>query len=110
MAIILLGAVQGLMGMGFPWPRSFAVGVLVAAGVFAGLFLIPLNASLQAESHQDKVGKTIATQNMIENAAMLAAGAFAYINVRVGFDPSQLFFGLAALVIGVVAWLKIPSR
>lgn len=107
-AVTLLGAVQWLIGIGLPWPRPFAIGVLIVAGVFAGLFLIPLNAALQAESHQDKLGKTIATQNLIENTAMLAAGVFAYANVKIGFDPSQLFFGLAVLVAVVVAWLKIP--
>jgi len=95
---------------GLPWPRLFAIGVLIVAGVFAGLFLIPLNAALQAESHQGKLGKTIATQNFIENTAMLAAGGFAYLNVKKGFDPSQLFFCLAALVAVVVAWLKIPLK
>lgn len=109
-AIALLGAVQWLTGAGLPWPRPFAIGVLIVAGVFAGLFLIPLNASLQAESHKDKLGKTIATQNFIENTAMLAAGVFAYVNVKKGFDPSQLFFCLAALVAVVVAWLKIPEK
>ena len=105
-----LGAVQMLTEAGLPWPRLFAIGVLIVAGVFAGLFLIPLNAALQAESHQGKLGKTIATQNFIENTAMLAAGGFAYLNVKKGVDPSQLFFCLAALVAAVVAWLKIPLK
>jgi len=107
-AIALLGAVQWLAGLGLPWPRPFAIGVLIVAGLFAGLFLIPLNAALQAESHQDKLGKTIATQNFIENTAMLGASVFAWVNVKQGFDPSQLFYCLAVLVAVVVAWLKIP--
>ena len=109
-AIALLGAVKWLIGAGLPWPRPFAIGVLIVAGLFAGLFLIPLNAALQAESHQDKLGKTIATQNFIENTAMLGASVFAWINVKQGFDPSQLFYCLAVLVTVVVAWLKIPER
>jgi MFS transporter, LPLT family, lysophospholipid transporter len=80
------------------------------AGVMAGLFLIPLNAALQAESHQDKLGKTIATQNSLENLAMLAGSLFAFTNVSIGFDPSQLFFALAALVAIVVSVLRIPQR
>lgn len=109
-AIALLGAVKWLGGHGLPWPKPFAIGVLIVAGLFAGLFLIPLNAALQAESHQDKLGKTIATQNFIENTAMLAAGVFAWVNVKKGFDPSQLFYCLAVLVAVVVAWLRIPER
>ena len=109
-AIALLGAVKWLTGVGLPWPKPFAIGALIVAGLFAGLFLIPLNAALQAESHQDKLGKTIATQNFIENTAMLAAGVFAWVNVKKGFDPSQLFYCLAVLVAVVVAWLRIPER
>jgi LPLT family lysophospholipid transporter-like MFS transporter len=90
--------------------RPFVITVLIVAGIIAGLFLIPLNAALQAESHQDKLGKTIATQNLFENLAMLAGSIFAYANVKVGFDPSQLFMGLATLVFVVVCFLKIPVR
>jgi LPLT family lysophospholipid transporter-like MFS transporter len=90
--------------------RPFVITVLIVAGIIAGLFLIPLNAALQAESHQDKLGKTIATQNLFENLAMLAGSIFAYANVKVGFDPSQLFMGLATLVFVVVCFLEIPVR
>ena len=60
-------------------------------GLMAGLFLIPLNAALQAESHKDKLGKTIATQNGFENLAMLCGSVIAFIDVKVGFNPSELF-------------------
>ncbi|MBI3879588.1 MAG: MFS transporter, partial [Verrucomicrobia bacterium] len=107
-AIGLLAAVGWFMGHGLAHPQPFVIGVLAVAGVFAGLFLIPLNAALQAESHQDKLGKTIATQNCLENIAMLGGSAFAWVNVNAGVDPSQLFLGLAALVAVVVCFLKIP--
>ena len=109
-SVAVLGGVQWLLHHGFDYPRGLSISVLVVAGLFAGLFLIPLNAALQAESNQGKLGKTIATQNGIENAAMLIGGGFAYVNVRIGFDPSQLFLGLAALVAVVSIWLKIPQR
>jgi hypothetical protein len=34
----------------------------------------------------------------------------AYIDVKVGFNPSQLFLVLAAFVAVVVIWLKIPGK
>ena len=35
---------------------------------------------------------------------------FAFVNVQVGFDPSQLFMALAALVALVAAWLRFPKN
>ena len=107
--ISLLGAANWFLTHGSIPMRPFVITVLIVAGIIAGLFLIPLNAALQAESHQDKLGKTIATQNLFENVAMLAGSVFAFANVKVGFDPSQLFLGLALLVAVVVVFLKIPA-
>jgi LPLT family lysophospholipid transporter-like MFS transporter len=109
-AVALLGGVDWFVHNGLDYPRAISITILIVAGVIAGLFLIPLNAALQAESHQDKLGKTIATQNGFENLAMLAGSAFALINVRIGFDPSQLFLGLAAFVCIVTIWLNIPAK
>jgi LPLT family lysophospholipid transporter-like MFS transporter len=80
------------------------------SGLIAGLFLIPLNAALQAESHKDKLGKTISTQNGLENLAMLGGAAIAFLDIKVGFNPSELFLALAAFVFIVVIWLKIPEK
>jgi LPLT family lysophospholipid transporter-like MFS transporter len=108
-AVFLLGTDKWLVQAGFGHVHAFSVVVLILAGVAGGLFLIPLNAALQAESHQDKLGKTIATQNCLENLAMLASSGFALVNVTAKLDPSQLFFCLAAVVAVVVALLRIPS-
>jgi LPLT family lysophospholipid transporter-like MFS transporter len=89
---------------------TLAAAVLVATGLIAGLFLIPLNAALQAESHKDKLGKTIATQNGCENLAMLCGSLLACVDVLVGFNPSELLLALAAFVAMSTVWLKIPDR
>ncbi len=108
--ITLLGLTQWFMKIGLTNPSYFVIPVLIIAGIAAGLFLIPLNAALQAESHQDKLGKTIATQNLLENLAMLGGSTFAFINVKIGFNPSQLLLALAVLVFLVVTWLRIPKN
>jgi len=94
----------------YAYLNRLSIVILILAGLMAGLFLIPLNAALQAESHQDKLGKTIATQNFFENAAMIAGSVLAIVNVRIGLDPSQLFLGLAAFVCVAAAFLKIPEK
>jgi LPLT family lysophospholipid transporter-like MFS transporter len=84
--------------------------LLVAAGVAAGLFLIPLNAALQAESDPARLGKTIAVQNLGDNLGMLLAGAYVFAGVQGGISSSGIFLGLAVGVIAVVAWMRFTPR
>jgi len=84
------------------------VPTLICCGVFAGLFLIPLNAALQAESDPSKLGKTIACQNFQENVAMSVSGVLVTIAANQGFTPQAVFLGLAAVVAMSVVALRIP--
>ena len=63
-----------------------AVPILILIGASAGLFLIPLNAALQAESHPDKLGKTIAAQNFVDNVAMAAGGGLVLLAIGSNID------------------------
>jgi LPLT family lysophospholipid transporter-like MFS transporter len=107
--IAVLGCIGWMMTHGLGHIGTWSALVLIVTGLIAGLFLIPLNAALQAESHKDKLGKTIATQNGFENLAMLGGSLLAYLDVKVGFNPSELFLALALFAAIVVAWLKIPD-
>jgi len=109
-AIAAMGSVGWLVRGGLDYPKTLSLIILVVTGFVAGLFLIPLNAALQAESHKDKLGKTIATQNGFENLAMLSGSFLAFLQVKSGFSPSELFLGLGLFVCLLVFWLKIPSR
>lgn len=102
-ALILL---VGLIGR--QTHAALIVSVLIAAGTCGGLFLIPLNAAIQAETDQTKLGKTIAVQNFINNLAMLSGGGFIYLATNLNSTPSGNFLILAALVAAFVCWLKIP--
>ncbi len=84
--------------------------LLVATGVTAGLFLIPLNAALQAESDPEKLGKTIAVQNLGDNLGMLTAGVYVFASVKAGLSSSGVFLGLAIGVTTLVAWLRFAGR
>jgi predicted MFS family arabinose efflux permease len=103
-------ASAGWLSAGLDYPKALAIVVLLLTGLMAGLFLIPLNAALQAESHKDSLGKTIAAQNGFENFAMLCGSLIAYLNVKRGFNPSQLFLVLAVFVAVVTIFLKIPPK
>ena len=84
--------------------------LLIATGITAGLFLIPLNAALQAESDPDKLGKTIAVQNLFDNVGMLLAGAYVFAGVIAGLSSSGVFLGLALGVAALVTWLRLAAR
>ncbi|OIR01544.1 lysophospholipid transporter LplT [mine drainage metagenome] len=84
----------------------FVIALLVATGVVAGLFLIPLNAALQAESDPDKLGKTIAAQNLTDNLGMCLAGAYVFGAVRVGLTSSGVFLALGAAVALGCIWMS----
>ena len=108
--IAALGSMRWLMGHGLKYPDAAAPAALILTGLFAGLFLVPLDAALQAESRKDKLGKTIATQNGFENLAMLGGSLLAFIDVKVGFDPSELFLALAVFAAVVGGWLRFPAE
>ena len=101
--IAALASMGWLIGHGFKYSYIAAPTVLILTGLFAGFFLVPLSAALQAGSRKDRLGKTIATQNGFENLAMLGGSLLAFTDVKVGFNPSELFLALAvfaALVSG----------
>lgn len=85
------------------------IGILTLAGVFAGLFLIPLNAALQAESDPAKLGKTIAAQNVMDNLGMISAALLVLVCVHLKLTSSQVFLALALVIGAVIAWLRFPQ-
>ena len=84
--------------------------LLAITGFVAGLFLIPLNAALQAESDPAKLGKTIAAQNLTDNGAMIVATGIGLACVKLGFSAGQVFIVLAAVVTVAVALLRLPVQ
>ena len=84
--------------------------LLAITGFVAGLFLIPLNAALQAESDPTKLGKTIAAQNLTDNGAMIAAAGIGLASVKLGLSAGQVFIVLAVVVALAVALLRLPVQ
>ena len=94
-------------------------GVLTVVGVFAGMFLIPLNASLQNESDHSKLGKTIAVQNFVDYVAMLIGAGFVMgftkLHGRLDFVSERIssshlvFLALAITMALLTLLLRIPS-
>jgi LPLT family lysophospholipid transporter-like MFS transporter len=89
------------------WPVVLA---LILTGALAGLFLIPLNAALQNECNPVRLGKTIATQNFIDNLGMVGVGALVFVGNKAGFQASAIFLFFAAGLALTVTALKMPPR
>lgn len=94
------------------WPPGpwLVILQLMLTGMAAGLFLIPLNAALQSECNQSKLGKTIATQNFVDNLGMVGSGAFVVLGAKHGMSPSGIFLALSVLLALVVTALRVPPK
>jgi len=101
--ILLLGLLGGKFGL------VAVVVALVAAGVSAGLLLVPLNAALQDESDHAKLGKTIAIQNFIDYLAMLCGAGFLGALTHFNFTPAQVFLALPVALAVIALALRMPA-
>jgi len=89
--IILLATTGAL------WPARLA---LLAAGIAGGIFVVPVNATLQEIGHRTLgAGGAVAVQQFFESLGMLAAtGVYAYAAGQ-GADPVLSLLSLGVLVI-----------
>ncbi len=102
--IVLLGWMPGSVGF------YVVVPALVLAGVMAGLLIVPLNASLQHETDQQALGKTIAVQNVVDYAGMLIGAALLGVMTKLDWTAHQCFLGLAVVVVLMTVGMKLSSR
>lgn len=84
---------------------------LVALGILGGLFLIPLNAAIQAKADLRNIGKVIAIQNFLENGSMLlSAGFFWYMN-KIEWSAIITFVCIGGFLCLInVLWLRKSLR
>ena len=74
------------------------------------MFLIPLNAALQAESDPTKLGKTIAVQNLSDNIGMCLAAGYAFLATLAHVSSSGVFLGLAVILGLAMAYVARQTR
>ena len=99
--ILLLGLIGGHAGL------VAAVICLVGTGLAAGLLLIPLNAALQHESDQTRLGKTIAVQNFVDYVSMLLGAGFLQVMTVFNLVPSRVFVALALTLLLLAGALRL---
>jgi len=108
----LAASVLGLGLLGGASGLAVVITVLVSAGLFSGLLLVPLNAALQSETNPAHLGKTIAIQNFVDYCAMLAGAGFLGILTGAGCGPKATFVALAialALLAIALRFGRVPK-
>ena len=77
---------------------AFTCGSLVLLGLSAGLFAVPLNASLQQRSGKEEKGQLIATNNFVNTIGIfLAAGVHWLLKDPLGVSPDTIILLTAGL-------------
>lgn len=108
--IALLGGVEFGRQSGWFGGSLVVIGLLIATGLVGGLFLIPMNAALQHEGNQARLGKTIAAMNLTDNLGMVIGGGLLIAAPGLGIHASGVFFLLAGLLAVIVSVLKVPGK
>jgi 1-acyl-sn-glycerol-3-phosphate acyltransferase len=76
---------------------------LTLIGVFAGFYVVPLFAFVQARAPREKLSRIIAGTNILNALLIVAAAGFGLGLGALGMDASQIFLA-AALLNVLVAW------
>lgn len=106
LAAYLMGA--GILALGFTRDPVVARALLLFIGLAGGVFVVPINAALQAIGHRGiGAGGAVAIQNFFENLAMLAGTGLYTLLLTGQLDPVAAVLGLGVLVMVatlIVAW------
>jgi acyl-[acyl-carrier-protein]-phospholipid O-acyltransferase/long-chain-fatty-acid--[acyl-carrier-protein] ligase len=79
-------------------PYTMAAAFLLV-GVMGGMFIVPLNAIIQFQAEESRLGTILAGNNWVQNVAMLAALGLTASFAILGIDSVQLFYILALVAV-----------
>lgn len=88
--LFLLPDLEGRLGLG---------ALMLAYGVFGGMFVVPLNALIQFNARDQDLGRVLAGNNFIQNVAMLAFLGLTVAAAVVGLGSITLFRFLGLVVL-----------
>ena len=80
-------------------------------GVFSGLFVVPLQANIQARTPTDRRARVIAANNVLNSLFMVSGAGFAIAWLLLGGDVPGLLLVLAVVNIGVAVYIfyQVPE-
>ena len=103
-----LAAAGLLVSSGSSYQFPILLSLLVLAGIFGGLFLIPVTSFIQVRPKADSKGRIIGVDNFLAFTCMLLAGRF-FPTLDNRFLPSQsmLLLGIVSMLAGVLIWFAL---
>ena len=102
-----VAAVHGLNWLAFlrsagSWRIAFDLSMI---GVFAGFYVVPLFAFVQARTPRDRLSRVIAGNNILNALLICLAAGFGLLLGALGFTAVQIFLAAAALNVAVAAYI-----
>jgi MFS family permease len=113
MSVMPVGIVLGLAlcAMVFVHTVQVALPLLLAIGVLAGLFVVPMNAILQHRGHSlMSAGQSIAVQNFNENLAILAMTASYAMALQIKLGMNTVLVLLGVLIALATIYLRAVAN
>lgn len=103
-----LAAAGLLVSYGTSYQFPILLILLILAGTFGGLFLIPVTSFIQVRPKADSKGRIIGVDNFLAFSCMLLAGRI-FPTLDSAFEPSQsmLLLGTVSMLSGVVIWYAL---
>src|SRR5438067_1936877 len=111
--VLPLGILMGLsvIAMIYVMRLEIAVALMTAIGVFAGFFVVPMNALLQHRGHVLMgAGHSIAVQNFNENIGVLVMLSFYAVLVFLGLSTNAVIVLFGLFVAGTMALVMWRHR
>ncbi len=84
------------------------LGLLTLAGLFGGLFLIPVTSFIQVRPDAQSKGRIISVDNFAAFSCMLLAGKFfPVLDTHLQPSQSMIFLGVLGVLVGCVIWIVL---
>jgi acyl-[acyl-carrier-protein]-phospholipid O-acyltransferase / long-chain-fatty-acid--[acyl-carrier-protein] ligase len=96
----VLLTVSDFLTMGAGW---VVTGLLLLLALFGGIYIVPLNALLQARAKEELRARTIAASNIIDSGAMVAASLFAVALLGLGLSIPTIW-----LIVALASFVALP--
>lgn len=96
------------------WKEGLCRFILIALGVFAGLFIVPLQVFMQLRPPKDQKGRMIGTMNLVNWLGIVSsAGFLGVVNIlleAMSISRIWLFAALAVLILPVTILGRFPQQ